>query len=181
MKQYKPFIITMVTLSLMFAFRCHGQDSQSKDSLDIKLMQAAREIMTSAGTCALITVDQEGRPRVRQMDPFPPENDFTVWFGTNPRSRKVEQIRNNPKVTLYYLEKSGSGYVMIHGKALLVNDLELKNKWWKQEWEIFYPDRAGNYLLVKFIPEWMEVISYIHGIEGNPVTWEPPKIRFGRD
>ena len=52
--------------------------------------------MISAKTCALITLDSEGRPRVRVMDPFIPENDFTVWFGTNPKTRKVEQIKNNP-------------------------------------------------------------------------------------
>jgi len=112
------------------------------------------------------------------MDPFPPDSGFTVWFGTNPRSRKVEQIRNNPKVTLYYLEESGSGYVMIYGKAQLVDDQEYKDKWWKEEWAAFYPDNKENYLLIKVTPEWMEVVSYIHGITGDPVTWEPPRITF---
>ena len=96
--------------------------------------------MNSAGTCALITLDEEGRPRVRAMDAFPPENDFTVWFGTNPKSRKVNQIKNDPRVTLYYLENDGSGYVMIYGKAQLVDELRKKKNIGKLNGRLFTPN-----------------------------------------
>ena len=147
-------------------------------SPDSKLKDAAREIMTSAETCALITLDREGRPRVRVMDPFIPDRDFTVWLGTNSNSRKVDQIKNDPRVTLYYLADDASGYVMIHGTAYLVNDQEEKDKRWKKEWEAFYPENRETYLLIKIVPEWMEVVSYPHGITGDPVSWEPPKVIF---
>ena len=65
---------------------------------------AAREIIKDAGNCALITIDEDGKPRARTMDPFSPEDDFMVWFGTNIKSRKVKQIRNDPRVTLYYFQ-----------------------------------------------------------------------------
>jgi len=155
-----------------------GQERENPDSLRNKLTVAAREIMTSAQTCALITLDKEGRPRVRVMDPFIPESDFTVWLGTNSNSRKVDQIKNDPRVTLYYLEDGASGYVMIHGTAYLVDDPKEKEKRWKPQWEAFYPDDREGYLLIKIIPEWLEVISYPHGITGDPVSWEPPKVAF---
>lgn len=147
-----------------------------KDSSDIKLINIAREIMVSAKTCALITLDEECRPRVRVMDPFIPESDLTVWFGTNPKSRKVNQIKKNPKVTLYYLDSDASGYVMIHGIAQIVNDPIEKEKRWKDEWKAFYPNKSKDYLLIKVSPEWMEIISYTHGIIGDPLSWEPPKV-----
>ncbi|MEE4256023.1 MAG: pyridoxamine 5'-phosphate oxidase family protein [Bacteroidales bacterium] len=151
---------------------------EQADSPDNKLKDAAMEIMTSANTCALISLDREGRPRVRAMDPFPPEADFTIWLGTNSNSRKVDQIKNDPRVTLYYLEDDASGYVMIHGTAYLVNDPGEKDKRWKKEWEAFYPENRETYLLIKIVPEWMEVVSYPHGITGDPVSWEPAKIIF---
>lgn len=154
------------------------QEKEQADTTDTKLMNAARVIMTSAETCALITLDQEGRPRVRAMDPFNPDDDFTVWMGTNANSRKVDQIKNDPRVTLYYLENDASGYVMIHGTAYLVNDQEEKDKRWKTEWEAFYPDDREAYLLIQIIPEWMEVVSYTHGIIGDPISWEPPRVTF---
>lgn len=134
--------------------------------------------MISAESCALITLDQEGRPRVRAMDPFDPDDDFAVWLGTNSNSRKVDQIKNDPRVTLYYLEENDAGYVMIYGTAYLVDDKEDKEKRWKPEWEAFYPGDREGYLLIKIIPEWMEVVSYTYGFLGDPENWEPPKVIF---
>lgn len=179
MKLFKKSIYLIFPILLLIPFTGFSQTTTHKDSLNNKLISAAaREIMSSAGTCALITLDQEGRPRVREMDPFPPENDFTVWFGTNPESRKVKQIEKDPRVTLNYLDNDGSGYVMIYGRAELVNSKLEKEKHWKVEWEAFYPDKTDGYLLIKVSPEWMEVISYAYGITGDPETWEPPTVLF---
>jgi general stress protein 26 len=178
MKKLNKSIFLIFTLFLLIPSLGFNQNRESLDSLNQKLTVAAREIMTSAGTCALITLDDEGRPRVRVMDPFLPENDFTVWLGTNPKSRKVDQIKKDPRVSLYYIENNGSGYVMIHGIAKIVNDQKEKEKRWKVEWEAFYPDKSEDFTLIKVSPEWMEVISYSHGIVGDPTTWEAPSIIF---
>ena len=167
------FIVFLLIPSLGF--------NQTKDHLDSeekKIINAAREIMASVETCALITLDEEGRPRVRAMDPFLPESDFTVWFGTNPKSRKVDQIKKDARVTLYYLGSNSSGYVMIHGIAEIVNNQKEKEKRWKAEWESFYPNKSEDFILIKVSPEWMEVISYAHGVIGDPITWETPKVIF---
>ena len=178
MKTLKNSIITAILILILFPLLGSCQNPESTDSLRNEIVVAAREIMTSANTCALITVDKEGRPRVRAMAPFLPENDFTVWFGTNPESRKVDQIKNNPNVTLYYLDGDESGYVTVHGIAQIVNDELEKEKWWKDEWEDFYQDKAKDYLLIKVSPVWLEVISESRGIIGNKITWEPPAVRF---
>ncbi len=178
MKKIKKSIGLIFTIFLLIPSVGFSQNSEHLDSLNNKLIIAAREIMTSARTCALITLDQEGRPRVREMDPFLPESDFTVWFGTNPKSRKVAQIKKDPRVTLYYLESDASGYVMIHGIAQIVNNQKEKEKRWKAEWESFYPNKPEDYILIKVSPEWMEVISYTRGVVGDPVTWEPPRVIF---
>lgn len=178
MKSLRKSIYLICPVLLLIAFNGFSRHFTSKDSSTIKLMIAAKEIMTAAGTCALITLDEEGRPRVRVMDPFIPESDLTVWFGTNPKSRKVNQIKKDPRVTLYYLDSDASGYVMIHGKAQLVDDQKEKEKRWKDEWKAFYPNKPEGYLLIKVTPEWMEVISYTRGITGDPTTWQPPIVLF---
>ena len=167
----------LLFLSLL-TFNGFGQNEIHNDSIRSKLMNAAKEIMVSAGNCALITLDSEGRSRVRVMDPFLPESDFTVWFGTNPKSRKVDQIKKDARVTLYYFDPKVSGYVMIYGKAELIDDPKEKEKQWKDEWDLFYPDKINGYLLIKVTPEWMEVISESHGIYGDKVTWKPPIVYF---
>ncbi len=178
MELFKKIVLLKFLSLVLFQSIGFGQKSASTDSLNNELIDAAREIMTSAGTCALITVDDEGNPRVRAMDPFLPENDFTVWFGTNPKSRKVDQIKNNPKVTLYYLDSDKSGYVTIHGVAQIVDDKSEKENRWKDQWEAFYQNKTNDYLLIKVSPQWMEVLSYSRGIVGNSITWEPPAVKF---
>ncbi len=88
-----------------------------------KLLAAARQIMTAQTYCAFITVDAEGRPQVRTINPFPPEEDMTVWFATGVQTRKVAELKANPHVAVYYADhKNATGYVQLSGRAVLVSD-----------------------------------------------------------
>ena len=174
----KPLYLLVFPVLLLSPRWSFSQAVPLSDSLENKTIQAAREILAAASTCALITLDKEGRPRVRAMDPFPVENDFTVWFGTNANSRKVDQIRKDPRVTLYYLDRDASGYVMIHGTAQLIDDRLEKEKRWKKAWEAFYPDKTNSYLLIRVSPSWMEVSSAPRGLHGDTQTWEPSSVHF---
>lgn len=176
MKHFNNAIYIIILILFIIPLKGTSQNDNTVDSTAHELMSAAREIMAVAGNCALITLDDKDLPMVRVMDPFPPESDFTVWFGTNSRSRKVHQIRNNPIVTLYYLDSNATGYVVIHGIANLVNDPMEKDKRWKPQWEAFYPNEREDYLLIKVSPEWMEVLSTTRGILGDPTTWQTPTV-----
>lgn len=156
----------------------YGQQPPQRFSKDT-LIATAREIMNAARYCALITLDSKGRAHARAMDPFPPDENMLVWFGTNPKSRKVAEIRRNHRVTLYYFDREGPAYVTISGLARLVNDPREKAKRWKDEWKAFYPDRGKGYLLIAFTPETLEVVSEKKGITGDAEMWTPPAVRFG--
>ena len=54
---------------------------------------AAREVMSKARYCALVTLGPDGQPQARLVDPLAPEADLSVWIATNPRTRKVDEIR----------------------------------------------------------------------------------------
>lgn len=170
------YLVFLILLSIPIS--AYSQDTITRDSSDMKLINVAREIMISAGNCALITLDDAGRSRARSMDPFIPESDLTVWFGTTKKSRKVNQIRNDPRVSLYYYDNDASGYVMIQGVAQLVDDPGEKEKRWKTKWEAYYPNKTEDYILIKVSPEWFEVVSYAHGVVSDKATWEPPIVIF---
>ena len=143
------------------------------------LIATAREIMGAARYCALITLDSKGRSHARTMDPFPPDENMMVWFGTNPRSRKVSEIRRNHRVTLYYFDREGPAYVTISGVARLINDPGEKAKRWKDEWKTFYPEREKGYLLIAVTPTELEIVSEKKGIVGDALRWTPPTVRLG--
>ena len=154
------------------------QQSQrrSKD----ELIAAAREIITTARYCALISTDNRGRANARTMDAFAPDEDLIVWFGTNPLSRKVSEIRRNPHVTLYYFDRESQAYVTIQGIARLVNDPKEKARHWKDDWKAFYPDRDKSYLLIEVRPLRLEVVNTKTGIVGTSRDWQPPSVIFRR-
>ncbi len=147
------------------------------------LLAAAREIMQTARYCAVITVDESGRPQARTIDAFPPEAGMVVWFATNPKTRKVGQIRRDPRITLYYFDPHAPqlGYVTLLGRARLVDDAAEKKKRWKPEWAKLWPDRDASYLLVEVMPDRIEVVSPKSGINSDPTTWSPPAVEFPRE
>ena len=143
-----------------------------------KIMEVARDIIKNAYYATFITIDKEGQPRARIMEPFAPEDDFEIWLATNPRSRKVTQIKDNPRVTIHYFDKNELGYVSLMGTAQIVNDNETKANRWKDGWEKFYVNQKDDYMLIRFIPERLELIDIVQGFTGDEQTWRPHLVWF---
>ncbi len=165
----------VVFLGLLFNFMsCMNTSKTSKMSLK----EIAKELMVHAESAALITVDSLGVSHVRAMDPFLPEDNFTVWMGTNPKSSKVSQIKKNNLVSLYYFDKESAGYITLQGVATIVNTREKKDRYWKKEWKNFYKNTTTDYILIKFVPNKATIISEKHQVLGDSITWEAPKLKL---
>jgi general stress protein 26 len=173
-----PVFVLITILTTAKPQRLVGQEKAEDTHSREQLIAAAREVMDAARYCALVTLDAKGLPRTRVMDPFPPDDRMVVWLATNPKSRKVSQIRANPHVQLFYFDQQGLGYVAISGTALLVDDQKEKSRRWKEGWERFYANREKAYLLIEVTPERLEVFSTRHGITGDPETWTLPSVAF---
>ena len=144
-----------------------------------ELLGIAREVVEEAAFVSLATLDEEGFPAVRAMDPLPPDDDWVVWLATNPGSRKVDQLRARPQVALHYLADGVPAYVTLIGRARLVDDPEPKARHWKESWTPFYPDRDQSVLLIEVTPIRLEVVSEAHGAPGDPETWRAHVVEFG--
>lgn len=145
-----------------------------------ELLGIAREVVEGAAFASLATLDDEGYPAVRAMDPLPPGEDWVVWLATNPGSRKVEQLRARPRVALHYLAEGVPAYVTLIGRARLVDDPEMKARHWKDSWTPFYPDRDQSVLLIEVTPIRLEVVSEAHGAPGDAETWRAHVVEFLR-
>jgi general stress protein 26 len=143
-----------------------------------RVLAAAREIMEAQHYCGLVTLDAAGLPQVRTMNPFPPEAGMVVWMATNTRSRKVEEIRKDPRVSLYYADHGkATGYVALSGRAVLVDDMKeiLERK--RAYWDTSFPG-LKNIVLIKVIPERIDVVNYKQGLVGDPATWRATSIHL---
>jgi PPOX class probable F420-dependent enzyme len=144
------------------------------------ILKAARELMEKARFCALVTIGEDGYPQARTVDAFAPEEDMTVWIATNAVTRKVAEVGRDPRVTLYYYEPGGPGYVTLQGKATAVRDPAEKAKRWKEDWAAFYREknRGDDYVLLRVAPFRLEIVSYAHGLLNDPATWRPLAVEF---
>lgn len=170
--------IVITVMIILCPWEIRAQDNALPNVERDTLIAAAKAIMETTTYCALITLDESGHPQARTMDPFLPEEDMVVWFGTNIHSRKVREIQHDPRVTLYYEAPNGTGYAVLQGLAETVDDPEKLVMYWKEEWENFYPDRNSTYTLIKVVPKKLEIIDYRHHITGSTKTWAAPQVDF---
>ncbi len=67
---------------------------------------------------------------------------------------------------------------MINGLAILVDEANEKLKRKRDYWDQAFPD--WQYLmLIKVIPQRLEVLNYQRGMLNADVTWQAPSIEFG--
>jgi general stress protein 26 len=176
MKRKLAFITTagIILYSAIYPSLLEAQSSVSRDTM----LLAAHEIISETTYCALITIDSEGQPRVRTMNPFPATDELIIWFATSRTSRKVKEIRENPKVCVYYADHTAAkGYVSITGKAQVIDDKDLLVKMKREYWNNI-PDWQNIFVLIKIIPEKLEVINYKHGLNNDPGTFKAPSVEL---
>ena len=145
-----------------------------------ELLAEARRAMLAARYCTLVTHGAGGTLSTRTMDPLPPEAGFQVWMATHPGSRKVAELRRNPRVTLHYFDEKAAATVSLRGRATLVGEAGAKGGHWKGEWAPFYPDRDKGLILIQVVPDSLEVSSPGKGVPNDPATWAAPVVSFHR-
>lgn len=171
MKTKILFLILFITGNASNLF---SQSAFNSDTIIV----AAREIIKETTYCALVTIDSTGQPQARTMNPFPVDDDLVIWFATSRSSRKVGELKHNPKVAVYFADhNTAKGYVNISGKAEVIDDKELLQKKKRDYWEGI-PNWQDIFVLIKIVPERLEVINYKHGLSNDPKTFKAPSVNF---
>jgi general stress protein 26 len=157
-----------------------GQAARTAPPDRAAVVQAAAGVMERARYCTLVTIGAGGHPQARIMDAFPPDPRMVVWMATTPLTRKVDEIRKDPRVTLSYFDSNSMAYVTLVGRAALVSDPAEKATRWKDDWAKLYKDRnrGDDYLLIKVTPLRLEVSAETQGVMNDPKTWRPVSIEF---
>ena len=107
-------------------------------------------IMKANNFFAFLATCDSGQPRVRPVAPIV-EDDMSVWVATSAKSRKVKQIKQNPKISLAFVQHpEGEKAATVIGEAEIVADMEQK----KRIWEL------APYDLSQYFPEGPEMKDY---------------------
>ena len=151
--------------------------AQSKPALTpAALAAAARTIVGRVVYPTFITTDARGHPQARTVQPMAPDSTWTVWFATNPRTRKVAEVVRRPHVVLHYFDPTTQSYVALVGRARVVRDRATKDAHWNPAWSTYYADRDTSVVLIAVQADRLEIVSAKLGVEGDKATWRPPTL-----
>jgi len=163
----------------------------AKDSA--ALLLAARSLMAADTNVAMITLDAEGRPRVRTVYPVIEEasahtisNQTRIWVMTRTSTRKMSQLQSDPRVTLYYNDDATERYASIMGVATIFTDHNaaeaaqfLNSKIDSAMIRFFWPAFPKDFALISIRPQWIEYLGK-EGVQADPETWRPQAVVFAQ-
>jgi general stress protein 26 len=167
-KYYRFFL----TLFLLLFFSVLFSQNNSDDYLE----SIAFDIIKESQNCVFVTLNSENKPTTRIMEHNIYNKNFEIYLVTNPFSRKVSHLKSNPIVSLNFQSNDRLSYVSVNGEAQLIDDIKLKNKYWKEEWTPHYKNIETDCVLIKIIPESLEIVSLTNEVLGDSKTWKPKTI-----
>jgi len=168
-------LISILLPSLVIA-----QTAPAREPSRTEIVAAAIDVMQKAVYCTFITIGEDGQPQARIVDPTVPDSNLIAWIGTNSLTRKVNQIRRDPRVTLLYFHAASASYATVIGRAALVTDAGEKERRWKTSWAPFYPSgfRDSSFTLIRVTPTRLEISSPSRKMPSDQKTWLPVVIDF---
>ena len=107
----------------------------------------------------LTTIGADGTPRCRPMGTREVGPEGELWFFTYEDSRKVRDVRDNPRVSLGYADHEDGLWVSVAGTAELVSDRAKAKELWSPFLRAFFPDGPDDprIVLLRVTPEEGEI------------------------
>ena len=88
----------------------------------------------------LTTIVEDGDLHSRPMANVESDFDGNIWFFTAKSSPKVHDIENKPAVNVAFSDPEKQNYISLAGRAELIIDRALFEKYWSKAYEAWFPD-----------------------------------------
>jgi general stress protein 26 len=149
--------------------------SQTEDGRDdgevSRLLAGAAKTIAKVRYCWLVTEAESGSARARPMGRVQPEtdqNDWTIRYITDGRSRKASDVRRTGKVALLFQRDADDAFVVLSGRATLLESASEVRQLWKDAYNALVPTEAdrANAAFVQVDVERMDL--WIRGVTLEP-------------
>ncbi len=133
------------------------------------VLRAAWATIRSKKYCLVTTFGHDG-PSARVLQPFPPDPNLGLWFGTSASSRKVAELRADPRATVAYQDDSKAACVVLVGHMDVVESLTVRQHRFMPTWFAFWPEgpTSADFVVLHFVPHRLEVWDATRGITPEP-------------
>lgn len=115
--------------------------------------QTISKIVDKSSTVFISYVDNEGFPITKAMlKPRERQGISTFWFSTNTSSNKVKFFRENPKASIYFVDKRFFRGVSLIGTVEVLETAEAKERIWQRGDTMYYKGGVTDpdYCVLKF-------------------------------
>jgi general stress protein 26 len=153
-----------------------------------ELRAACLELMATASVVYMAGQKEDGYPRIRAFlnlrnrEQYPNhvhlyeghDEDFMIYLSTNTTSKKMADLRVNPRIGLYYCLPDEYFGLSLIGDVEIVDDMETKTALWADGWERYYPTTGKpddpDYTVLRVYPHtaqgWYESRPFTFDIGG---------------
>ena len=134
-----------------------------------EVIKLSEELIENSLIAYLSTIDSDGFPITRALlntrysERYPEfsefydklEDKYVVYFSTNTSSSKIDHIKENPKVAVYFCDTEEFKGVMLGGKIEIVDNMDIKREFWTDASIRYYPKglEDPDYTILKFKPK----------------------------
>jgi general stress protein 26 len=111
------------------------------------------------------SVDENGYPNTKAMlAPCKRDGIKTFYWHTNAPSMRIKQYKNNSKACIYFYDKRFFRGVMLRGAMEVLEDENIKQELWKDEYLIYYQSGidGGDFIILKFTAKSGRYYSNFH-------------------
>jgi general stress protein 26 len=154
--------------------------NDERDAVEVsRLLAGAAKTIGNVRFCWLLTIAEDGGANQRPMGLLlhdADEDEWTIRFLTDGRSRKAADMRRNSNVAIICQYDPDDAFVTLIGKATPCDGESEVRERWKDVYDPYFPseqDRA-NAIFVKVDIERMEL--WIRGVTPEPFGLKPTTV-----
>jgi general stress protein 26 len=153
----------------------HIKDGRDEGEVG-RLLAGAAKTVADVRYCWLLTERETGGANARPMGRLLPEideNDWTIRFITDGRSRKTSDIRRAGNVGLIFQHDRDDAFIVLNGVATLIESPSLVRQLWTNAYNAYFPSEAdrANATFVQVNVARMEL--WIRGVTQEPFGLRP--------
>ena len=118
-----------------------------------QLEQRVETLIEEAPVCFITYIDREGYPIAKAMLPPRERKGFReIWFSTNTSSQKVRAFREDPKASVYFMDRSRFQGVSLAGTVEVLETPEAKERLWREGDQLYYKRGVADpdYCVLRF-------------------------------
>lgn len=140
------------------------------------VLEVIRAMLRRAPYCFFISHGLDGWCTARLAQPMLDENEeFVLWFGTNPLLRKVREIEADSRVTVGIEDNEEHANLVLYGTATVEREASIRERRWMASWQRFFPGgpTSNEYVALRFEAERLEILNFKRNITPKPFGLRP--------